>query len=275
MADHLIAGLHCADVEEQAAAFVLGALEPAEADAVRAHLAACPEPHPEMVELGGVVPALFETIDATQPPTDLGARIRAAAEAEQAASRAPRARPVGAASLPAARRSRGFWSGLFQRPIWAAASIAAALALIALGAWNLQLRDQVAGLSTYRDGVAAVLDRAAQPGAQLAVLGTGSGPVVPSGLAVVAPDGRIAVVMRDLPATSGTQVYEAWLIYGKQPPVPIGGFTVGAGGAGSFTTTHAALGPVETVALTLEPGPNPTTPTLPIVASGTAAARAS
>jgi len=282
VADHLIAGLHCAEVAEDAAAFVLGALDPARADAVRAHLAACPEPHPEIAALGGVVPALFESVDEIAPPPELGARIRAAAEAERAAVQSARApmRPAGVPprerpSRAPERQAGGFWSSLFRRPVWAAVSLVAALALVALGAWNVQLRDQVSGLQTYRDGVAAVLDQASRPGAQLAVLAPGSGTAGPSGLAVVGADGSLSLVMKDLKPTSGAQVYEAWVIAGTAAPVPIAGFTVGAGGAGSLTASHAPLGLGVTVALTLEPGPGATTPTLPIVAAGVAAAQSS
>jgi hypothetical protein len=282
VADHLIAGLHCADLADDAAAFVLGALEPARAAAVRAHLSMCPEPHPEMAELGGVLPALFESIDPITPPADLGARIRAAADAERAAAQAaptmPRPAHVAVQQRPSRapeRQAGGFWTGLFRRPVWAAATLVAALALVALGAWNVQLRDQVAGLQTYRDGVATVLDQAARPGAQLAVLAPGSGTAGPSGLAVVGADGSLSLVMKDLRPTSGAQVYEAWVIAGKAAPVPIAGFTVGAGGAGSLTASHAPLGQGVTVALTLEPGPGATTPTLPIVVAGVAAAQSS
>src|SRR5205823_5734880 len=59
MTEHLIAGLRCSDVTDLVPGFVLGALEPTEMTSVRAHLAACPEPHPELAELGSVVPALL------------------------------------------------------------------------------------------------------------------------------------------------------------------------------------------------------------------------
>jgi anti-sigma factor RsiW len=278
VADHLIGGLHCADATELAAAFVLGALEPAQAAAVRGHLAGCPEAHAEFAELGGVVPALLGSVDAVQPPADLGARIRAAAESERVAAArrtAPmpsQARtPVAIAIPPAGRPS----VGLFRRPVWAAISLAAALAVVALGVWNVQLRDQVNDLSTYRNGVAAVLDQAASPGAQLAVLATPAGATGPSGLAAVGADGNVALVMHELMPTSGAQVYEAWLIAGTGAPVPIGGFTVGSGGSAWFTTPHSSLGNGVTVALTLEPGPGATTPTLPIIAAGRAAPQSS
>jgi hypothetical protein len=170
---------------------------------------------------------------------------------------------------------RDRFGALFRRPVWAAVSLAAALAVVILGVWNVQLRDQVADLSTYRNGVAAVLDQAAQPGSQLAVLAAPTGGTGPSGFAAVGADGSVALVMHQLAPTAGAQVYEAWLIAGTGAPVPIGGFTVGAGGAAAFSTGHSSLGAGVTVALTLEPGPGATTPTLPIIAAGKAAGQSS
>ena len=314
MAEHLHAGLRCSDVLELSGSFVLGALEPAEADAVRAHLAACPEAHAEMAELGGVVPALFETVETVEPPAGLRERILAAAAAEQAAGavgRAPATQesrtalpaagfptavdPAGDSQLGGAQRGArrevarderqrgdqypalqparggGRLGSIFRRPIWAPLALAAALAVVALGAWNIQLRGEVDSLAAYRNGVVAVLDQAARPGAALAVLTPPEGAAGPSGLAAVAADGSVALVMRDLAPTSGTQVYETWLIAADGAPVPIGGFTVGSGGAATFATAHTSLGQGVTVALTLEDGPGATAPKLPIVVLGTAA----
>lgn len=260
---------------------MLGALEPAEADAVRAHLAGCPEAHAEFAELGSVVPALFETVDVVAPPPALRDRILAAAAdtrriADTQRAVAPVAAPEPRRVIEIPRRSDAVRpSGpisMFRRPVWAAVAIAAALAVVALGAWNLQLRDQINGLTAYRNGVAAVLDQASQPGAQLAVLTDPAGQGA-SGLAVVAKGGTgVSLVMRGLAPTIGTEVYEAWLIAGENAPVPIGGFTVDATGIATFTTTAPAPGAGATlaVALTKEPGPGATTPTKPIIAVGAA-----
>jgi anti-sigma-K factor RskA len=280
VAEHTFAGLTCSEAAELAPAFVLGALEATESDAVRLHLADCPELHAEMAELGSVVPALFASVEPVAPPAGLKDRILAAAAADLEAARAaaaPRAAAPSAAPPVAVEQPRRGWDlgNLFRRPVWAAVSAAALIAAIALGAWNAQLRDQLAGLEAYRTGVVEVLDRAARPGAQLAVLADASGAGGPSGLAAVAADGSVALVMRDLKPTTGTQVYEAWLIGGDGVPVPIGHFLVAGSGSAAFTTSHQAMGEGVVVALTLEPGPGAKTPTMPIIAAGTAHAQSS
>jgi anti-sigma-K factor RskA len=280
MAEHSFAGLTCSDVAELAPAFVLGILNPGESDAVRRHLADCPELHAEMAELNSVVPALFAAVEPVAPPAGLRERILAAAAAELEARQVSSARPAAPqpqAAAPAPRPARGGWDlgALFRRPVWAAVAAAGLIAAIALGAWNIQLRDQLAGLEAYRNGVVEVLDQAARPGAQLAVLTAPSGAGGPSGLASVAADGSVAIVMRDLTATSGTQVYEAWLIGADGVPVAIGGFQVGGSGSAAFITAHPSLGQGVAVALTLEPREGAKTPTLPIIAVGTAHAQTS
>ena len=278
MAEHTFAGMTCTEVAEQAPAFVLGILSPAESDTVRRHLAECPELHAEMAELNSVVPALFEAVEPVAPPAGLKDRIMAAASADLAARRQPAApavapQPSRPAEPPRAadtQRPSLDFGELFRRPVWAALAAVALVAAIALGAWNAQLRDQVAGLESYRTGVVRVLDEAAKPGAQLAVLRDPSSAAGPTGLAAVAADGSVAIVMRNLPATSGTQVYEAWLIGADQVPVAIGDFTVGGSESASLLTSHAPLGEGVVVALTLEPQKGATTPTLPIRAAGQA-----
>jgi anti-sigma-K factor RskA len=287
VADHLIGGLHCADVTDLAAGFVLGALEPAEADAVRIHLASCPEAHAEVAALGSVAPALFETVEIVEPSAGLRDRILAAAGADQRRSAdtqvvsdaRPDARPVEPPlaidrqrPLGARERTRG--GGLFGRAMWTPVAIAAALAVVALGAWNIVLQAQVSDLTAYRTGVVEVLNQAARPGSQLAVLAPSDGSPGPSGLAAVAADGSVAMVLRDLKPTTGSQVYEAWLLGVDGKPIPIGGFQVGGSGTAAFVA-HGTAAPGITVALTLEPGAGAKTPTQPIIAVGKARSQAS
>jgi anti-sigma-K factor RskA len=279
VAEHTFGGLTCSDVAEMAASYVLGALSPAESDAVRGHLTECPEVHAEIAELHSVIPALFQAVDPVAAPPGLRDRIRAAAAADIEVRDAAPSRPSAPATATVApprdgrEAGRGWDLGtLLRRPIWAPVAAAALVLAIALGAWNVQLGGQLASLEAYRNGVVQVLDAAAKPGAQLAVLADPRDAGGPSGLAAVGSDGGVAIVMRNLAPTSGSQVYEAWLIGADQVPVAIGGFEVGASGSAAFTTGHATVGEGVVVALTLEPREGATTPTLPILALGTARA---
>lgn len=283
-----------AEVEELAPGFVLGALDPEEMAAVREHLASCPLSHPELETLGAVVPALALAAPDTRPALDLGARIVAAARREagpvssptavtstgdDATVRAPLQRPaepVVRLDVPG-RSGRGLaaWLDAFRRPAGAFAAVAVVV-VVALVAWDLRLQQQVSDLDAYRTAVAQVLDAAAAPGGQLAVLAGASGGG-PSGLAAVTPGGHVAIAMRNLDPTSGTQVYEAWLIAGSEPPLPIGSFAVGSGGTGALNASAQGStgGSGTVIALTREPGPGATTPTLPILAQGRASAATS
>jgi anti-sigma-K factor RskA len=254
-------------IADLAPGFVLGALEPDEAAAIRAHLATCDEPHPAIEELGAVVPALLESVEVVEPPASLRDRIL-----EAAATPAPES-PDAAVAARGRRRLTSL-TGLrawLSRPglAWVAAAVAAVL-VVALGVRTLQVQAELGALQAYREGVVAVLDTAAMPGSQLAVLSSpeDSGP---AGIAAASTDGRIAIAMRDLDPTRGSEVYETWLIGDDGVPVPVGSFTAASGGTASMVlTVSPAASAGVTIALTHEPGPGATTPTPPIVAVGTA-----
>jgi anti-sigma factor RsiW len=275
------------DVRDLAAGFVLGALTPDEEAAVRDHLATCPEPHPEFAELGGVVPYLAESLDPVEPPAALRARIMSAAAAarpvgDRTVAVAPPAAvvPTPAPGLPipyptpdvaadraaARQRSWGTW----------ALRIAAVLAIAALGAWNLQLQsrltnveDDLAAATAYQQGVASVLQVASQSGAQIAILTPApDSPTTATGLAATGPDGTVVITMHDLAATTGNEVYEAWVIVGTEAPVPLGDFTVGDAGTGVFRGSTALAAPGAILALTREAGPGATTPRAPVLTIG-------
>lgn len=257
-------GLTCDEVRDLAAAFVLGALDDDEAAMVRAHLATCPDAHAEMAELAAVLPVLAESVPVVAPPAGLGARIRAAAEAEMAATEVPAATagvvPFAPSAPPAVRRP-----GVAT---WAL-RIAAVVAIVALGAWNLSLQGQLSQSLAYEQAVTAVLEVAGQPGSLTAVL-TAEGGAGPSGLAAVSASGDVTLAMQGLAPTSGDQVYETWVIGGDGVPLAIGGFVVGANGTATFVGNSALTEPGIVLALTLEPAPGATVPSGPVVSSGTA-----
>jgi len=272
--------LTCDDVRDLAGSFVLGALPAAEADAVRAHLATCPEAHAEVAALGSVVPVL--DLDAAavglEPPAGLKGRILAAAAAEPnvAAAVAPVAAPATvpapipipfpSADLPperAAVKPR-------TSPLAWTLRIAAVIAIVGLVGWNVLLQGQLTESQQYQASVAAVLQAAQQPGAVAAILtpdgGTGSG------IAAITATGDITLAMHDLAPTAGAQVYEAWAIGSDGAPVPLGSFQVRRGGTGSLDAESVPASAGLIVALTLEPDAGATTPTMPIISKGVATA---
>jgi anti-sigma factor RsiW len=268
--------LTCEEVRDLAAPFVLDALEQDDAEAVRTHLATCPEAHEEMTELAGAVPVLAASVAQVEPSPALKGRIMAAAAADFGGARAePLVVAPPAPTAPAtlrpidrpperSRRSVGSW----------VLGLAAVLAIALLGGWNLLLQTQLGDARAYEQGVAAVLDVAAQPGAVTAVL-SGEGEEAPSGLAAIAADGSVTLAMQRLPATQGEEVYEAWSIVGDAAPMPLGSFRVGGSGVASFEGAGATAQPGVVLALTREHGPGATMPTLPIVSSGAATSGAS
>jgi anti-sigma factor RsiW len=274
---------------EVAAAYVLGALEPAEEAAVRDHLATCPESHDEFEALGEVVPSLVELgeLELVEPPASLGARIMAAAAADLAAHPRTAAAPVAAPSVAAppqaagpptsfptaterAERTERRDRARTGRLDWVL-RIAAVVAIVAAGAWGLNLQRQLDQSQRFDRAVAAVIQAGGQPDAKTVVLKSGEGATA-SGIAAVAADGSVVLAMRDLAATSGSQVYEAWVIVGAQAPVAVGGFTVDTAGTAAFTTRPATTPPGAVIAVTLEPNEGNTAPKGPIVAAGVATA---
>src|SRR5260221_1291522 len=287
MTDRLVAGLHCSDAADLAAGFVLGALDPAEMDTVRAHLAACPESHPEFAGRGSGVPAVVGSVEPVEPRAALRDRVMAAARADTVRApdavaltdttrAAPIPRPSEEPSPLQERTRRPLLGGPFRllQPVWAGVGIAAVVAIAVLGSSNLQLRSGRDQLAQYEGVVAAVRVDAHGTAPQFAVLAPGpDGPRV-NGLATVSTKaGTISLAIRGLVPTTGSQVYEAWYIPNAGAPLPIDGFTVGSTGTG---TLHGAWSVPSgttargTVAVTLEPAPRPTAPTLPILVSGAA-----
>ncbi len=271
-----VLALTCDEVREMAGAFVLGALDPAESAAVRAHLATCDDPHEEIAELGGVLPALGESVPVVEPPAGLKARIMAAAAAdlEERTAAAATAGPVTtvpeptlipSASERTARRARTSTGTWILR-------IAAVVAIVGLVGWNLVLQNQLNATEAYQRGVTAVLDVAAQPGSLTAILAPADG--TGSGLAAVGADGKVALAARDLAPTSGSTVYTTWAIGGDRVPLALGDFTVGGDGTGTFEAAAPALAAGTVIALTREPTPGMTAPTGPVVSKGVATAPA-
>jgi anti-sigma-K factor RskA len=259
-----------------AAAYVLGALEAADMAAVRDHLATCPESHVVFERLGGVVPYLLDTpdLELVEPPASLGDRIMAAAAADLAAR--------GAGAEPAPQRTIAFPSAPERktrarsrtRQLNWAMRIAAVVAIVAVGGWNLLLQNELGAARRYDQAVATVISAASQPGSQTVVLAPTENNQA-SGIAAILPDGSVVLAMRNLPATKGTEVYETWVIVGSAAPVPVGDFKVDATGLATATTRPTQAPPGAIVAVSREPQPGSTAPVGPIVSTGVGTAPSS
>lgn len=274
--------LPCDDVRELAGAYVLGALEPADEAAVRAHLASCPDAHAEIAEVGSVLPVFDESVPQVAPPAALKTRLMAAAAADLEARGATPAAPARTTpEAPAAPLATVFafpGDGASIRRVsrpsgtrtWAM-RIAAVLVIGILGGWNVLLQGQLEQSRSYEANVAAVLDLAGKDGSLTAILKAKDGEG-PAGLAAVGADGTMAVAMHDLDPTKGDEVYEAWMIGSDGVPIALGGFKVGETGIAYFRGSGVPAEPGVILALTREPRAGATVPSSDPVSLGTTTA---
>lgn len=170
------------DCGGDAAAYALGALEPQEAEAFRAHMQECAVCRDEVESLGGVVRALPLAAHQYEAPPGLKRRVMHELHRE----------PV------VGRRDAAFASRLWQRPRRLAAGLGAA-AVVAAG------------------GVVAAIELSAGTAAtviQAQVVGiTGTAQLRVS-------DGHAELVLRHVTPPGRGHVYEVWLQSGKRAPVP-------------------------------------------------------
>jgi Anti-sigma-K factor rskA, C-terminal len=140
-----------------------------------------------------------------------------------------------------------------------ALGVAAVLAIVALGAWNYNLQQQLTDARVYEQQVAAVLDAAQRPGSLTAVMRSDE-ENGPNGLAAVTTDGVALIALRDLAPTSGSEVYEAWVIGSNGVPVPLGELALKPGGVGYLQVGGLPTESGILLALTREPKPGATAP---------------
>jgi anti-sigma-K factor RskA len=198
--------ISCAAVDELAAAYLFGAADRDEDQAVTEHLASCREPHAELRDgLGGDLLALG--LEPVEPRPELRDRLMATV------ARTRQDHVAARAEVPAPRRGMFDWLA----DGWARGVAAAAVvAVIALGAWNIGLQGQVSASRQVARAVAdaeAVHSVSGDAGRGL-LLDTGSGAAF------------VAAAMADLPSD---RVYEAWLIPADGAPVAAGVFRPGDG----------------------------------------------
>lgn len=245
--------MNCAEIDELAGAFALGALPPDEAADVAAHLYTCARGHAELADLEATAALLPLLCAPVEPPASLRFRILADALADDERGQRALTRAVqeARAPVPIERARRGAW----QAPaVWATAAVLAVA--VGLGAWNVALHNQLN--SRYTSGRNAALADVLQQGRFLPM--TSAQGVQAS--VVVMPDDH-AYVSGALPAAPAGKVYEAWVIR-NGAPVPAG---IVAGSNHALLQLTAPMAGAQSVALTIEPAGGSPQPTLPVVAT--------
>ena len=227
--------MNCEEFEELSGAYALDAVTPAEREAARAHLAECANCTRLLRELRAVVDLLPYSATQVNPPDSLKGRILKAVQNED---RTTSTQPIPLNQRPRRRR----WGTQLL-------AIAAVLMLLLIGgmtAWNVSLHQQNTSLA-YQ--VTSLQHRAVQA---YAIQGIASAQGA-SGKAIYLPEQNITLlVIQGLPQLQGTQVYQGWLIHGKQPR-SIGLLSM-ENGVASVTYPGNIAG-YEVAAVSIEPGP--------------------
>jgi anti-sigma-K factor RskA len=269
------------DYEILAAGWALHALEPDDEERFVAHLAGCAACRRTTAELAETIGELAYAAPPVEPPAELRDRLRAAVAADEAqrgsapGPDAPGGPPASAAPArgperePAAAdgseadvvplRGRGRLrrpGGGRERIAWIAAAAAAVVAVLALGGWNLSLRQEVdhqRRITAERD---AMLEQVLQPGRRMAALSPQPGAGRPVAY-VLSGGGKLEVATAGMaPNSAGRTSFWLWGIWDGRAPAPLGRFVVDSRGMAMHT-----LGPVppqmDTVrqfAVSIEPG---------------------
>jgi hypothetical protein len=252
--------------EVLAAGWAVHALEPDDEAEFAAHLARCAACRHTVADLEATVGELAFAAPAVEPPPGLLDRIHAAVEAEEAHPRRG-SRPGGepSAQVVPLRPRRG----LRERAAWIVA-VAAVLALLALGAWNVSLQREVGQQRQVVAEREALLRELVQPGRRMAaqVPYREKGPPVAY---VLSRGDELEVVTSGMsPNTPGRETFWLWGQWGQRR-VPLGRFDVGTGDMALHAIGAVPLGmdDVDAFAVSVEPGAaRPVTPTRIVAVGG-------
>ena len=225
-------------VDELIAGHALRALSSEDEERVVVHLAECERCRRKLRETESVAATLAYSVPQVAPPPDLRSRVLAIAEPVVAAPAAEAPAAVAPVAVGPGRPRRGWW------PRFSLVAVPAmAVALVALVAWNVSLRND---LSTNRTDLAS--------GAAVTLRGVGN--------VVAQPDGNATLFAHLRPAPAG-KTYEAWVIRGSVA-LPAGVFQ--GGGTVELKLTEAAM-PGDKIAVTIEPAGGTRKPTTTPIAT--------
>lgn len=226
-------------LEESVAAWVLGAVDAAEAEMLRAHIETCPTCPELVIRLGRAVNALPLVVDEVTPPARLRERILTAAASPRSAPAPSRTQGT---VLPAPIYKRRFDLRVFERIPTYAAAAAVMLALVVgivagdlaghrppSPAPSLVARYTLTGHDGLAGATASVIDLKA--------------------------DGVALVAFNGLPSLAPGKVYELWLITSSSRADPAGVFVPDSNGTTVVVVNRTLKGYV-TMAVTTEQGPD-------------------
>lgn len=225
------------DCGADAAAYVLGALEPTEAEAFREHLTSCVVCRDEVSAFQEVV----DVLPMAAPPQPVPAGLKRRVMSEVAAEARGAAAPAASSRRRAGRRGVGTrLGGIMPSPAFAAVAAGVVLALV-IGA--IALTTGGSATHVYNASVSW-----------------------PGSAALHVTDGRGELVVHKMPAPPATKVYEVWLQRGDGRPEPTTAlFTPTAAGSGAVDVPGSLHG-VSRVLVTPEQAGGAAVPThAPIV----------
>jgi len=201
--------LDCARADELAGAAALGALDPDESRAIAQHVSSCDQPHSELRELLGLDAVLALALEPMTPDPALRERVMASVAATPQAHRTAIA-PAGD-SAAATRRSWLDWSSV---GLWRGLVGAAAVVIIALGGWNIGLRQQMAVQNAALSAIAEIVIGGHPAYSVTGVAGSGY---------VIDSDGPGATfVVAGLEELPAGEIYELWLLDAAGTPLAVG-----------------------------------------------------
>jgi anti-sigma-K factor RskA len=231
---------------DAAAAHALEALDAPGRARMDAHLRTCPICARRIDEHRSVLAALPYALPVEEPPASLRASIlgHARSTARPRTAPAPRAEPGRRTSAP----SRSWAIRVWRPAVWAVA----ALVIVTLGLWNVELRQRLA-----RTGAPLEVGRLARlpVGPVVELVGTGT-PGASARLYVTADGRRGELAVAGLPSLGSDRVYQLWFARPGERPISGGPFSVNPRGeAIASVAVPLPLSEVRAVAITEEPAP--------------------
>lgn len=280
----------CEECEEILGAYVLDVATLEERAAVEQHIAGCPKCAQELQEMRSATEMLPLAVPQIDPPSYVKDRILSTIRESSQSERQSIARPFRPTAIPVSGAGMRIAQGEQRvpeaqptplRPRQAAASqsrrsqqwlmplVAAAAVLFlvlsgSLTAWNISLQHQVTGLQASAVTLTTY-----------AVQGTKDAPGATGQVLYLPKQHMTVVVMHGLPQLSGTQVYQGWLIRGKQT-TSIGLLNVQPDGTATLNYNGDIQG-FDSAAVSKEQGPTatPNAPKGAVVALGSLKSTAS